>query len=52
MAGVSVNAGVVTAAQVNGPLANPQTQLWDPSSGGFWSAVWFVVAVLVLFFIL
>jgi hypothetical protein len=48
----SVQVGVVTAAQVNGPIANPQTKLVDPSSGGFWAGVWFVVALVLLFIVL
>lgn len=48
----SVNAGVVTAVEVNGPIANPAVSLWDPSSGGTWAAIWFVVAIIILFFVL
>jgi hypothetical protein len=49
----SVKAGVVTAAEVNGPInmGNP-TKLWDLNSGGTWSFIWFVIAVIVLFVVL
>jgi len=49
----SVKAGVVSAVEVNGPInSTPQTNLWDPKSGGTWAAIWFVVAVIILFVIL
>jgi hypothetical protein len=48
----TVKAGVVTALEVNGPVNNPTTKLADPGSGGFWAAVWFVVAIVLLFVVL
>lgn len=49
----SVRAGVVSAVEVNGPMANPQQgSLWDVGSGATWSAIWFVVAIIMLFVVL
>lgn len=49
----SVRAGVVGVAEVNGPMANPgPSPLWDPQTGGTWAAIWFVIAFVVLFFVL
>ena len=50
----SVRAGVVGAAEVNGPMNNgTQTgPMWDTQSGATWALFWFVVAIIVLFFVL
>lgn len=49
----SVRAGVVSAVEVNGPIANPQQgPLFNPQQGSTWSAIWFVVAIITLFFVL
>lgn len=45
MAGVA--AGVVGAADVNGPTGNPSSR-FDFSSPALWSAVWFTASVVYL----
>jgi hypothetical protein len=49
---MEAKAGVVTAAEVNGPIASPSGKvagMWDASSPATWSVVWFLVAILILF---
>ena len=48
---MDIRAGVVTAAEVNGPMATPSSgsDYADPSAPSLWATVWFVVAILVLF---
>ena len=49
----TVRAGVVGVADVNGPIGGPgKMPLVDKNSGGTWAAVWFIAAVVVLFFVL
>ena len=48
----SVRAGVVSGVEVNGPMYNPPTKVWDTQSGGTWALILFVIAVVVLFVVL
>lgn len=49
----SVKAGVVSAVEVNGPVSNPSTgNLADIKSASTWMAIWFVVAIVMLFVVL
>ena len=48
----SAKVGVVTAAEVNGPISMNVGPLLDPSSASFWACVWFLVALVLLFFVL
>lgn len=52
-------AGVVTAVEVNGPIANGKSNgnpynlknLFHPQAPATWAFLWFIVACLLLFFI-
>lgn len=50
---MEVHAGLVTAAEVNGPMDTGQgmslRNLLHPSSGATWALIWFLVALLLLF---
>lgn len=50
----SVRAGVVTAAEVNGPIngGGGGGGLWDVGSAGTWAFIWFVAAIILLFVVL
>lgn len=49
----SVRAGVVSAVEVNGPIANPSSgSLFDKNSAGTWAMVWFIVSIIMLFIVL
>lgn len=52
---MGIRAGVVSAVEVQGPLANNgsgSTSLVDPHSPSTWAVVLFVAAIVLLFFIL
>lgn len=50
----SVRAGVMTDIDVNGPIGggSPTGPLWDPKSGATWALIWFLAAIIILFFVL
>lgn len=49
----SVKAGVVSGVEVNGPLnSSPTVKVWDPTTGGTWCLIWFIVAIVILFVVL
>lgn len=51
---MEAHAGIVTAAEVNGPMGTPGSSysladLLHPKSGATWALIWFIVALLLLF---
>lgn len=49
----TARAGVVGQVDINGPIATgAPMNLFDPSAGSFWAMVWFIAAIIVLFFVL
>lgn len=47
MAGIKV--GVLTEADVNGPMdVGSSDKLWDGGPGN-WALIWFIIAVVILF---
>lgn len=51
---MEVHAGVVSAAEVNGPMATPGSgmslgDLFHPKAPATWALIWFIVALLLLF---
>lgn len=50
MADVSV--GLVTAAEVNGPMAVPNMKWGDMGSPATWATIWFALAIVLLLFFL
>jgi hypothetical protein len=49
----NVKAGVVTAVEVNGPIANPSSgKLIDKNSASTWATVLFVISIVMLFVVL
>lgn len=51
---MEAHVGVVTAAEVNGPMATPGGGLslkdfFHPQAPATWAAIWFVAALLLLF---
>jgi hypothetical protein len=48
----SVVTGVVGQLDVNSMTPLTPTKLHDPSTGGWWCAVWFLVAIVILWIIL
>lgn len=53
MAKASANVGLVTAVEVNGPMANPPAgKLFSKDSASTWAFAWFIVCVVMLFVVL
>lgn len=47
---MQARAGVVTAVEVNGPMATGEgTNFADLSSPASWAVIWFLVAIIFLF---
>lgn len=47
---MEVHAGVVTAAEVNGPMATADGTKWlDFDSPATWATLWFLIACIFLF---
>lgn len=51
---MEAHAGIVTAAEVNGPMSTPGSgmslsDLLHPKAPATWALIWFLVALLLLF---
>lgn len=51
MAEFGATAGVVTAAEVNAGPSAQGTRYMDVNSPAFWSTVWFLLALVWLFYV-